>query len=60
MSLGMSDWMQAGRRLGRRLGRGCLALLLLALAAAPGDAFGRTRIKDMADVEGVRVNQLIG
>ena len=40
---------------------GRLCLLLLALvAAAPGDALGRTRIKDMADVEGVRVNQLIG
>ncbi len=37
------------------------ALLLLAvLAAVPDAALGRTRIKDMADVEGVRVNQLIG
>lgn len=52
MSFGMSDWVRACRRLG---------LLLLALAVAmPGDALGRTRIKDMADVEGVRVNQLIG
>ena len=41
--------------------RGWVALVLLALlAATPAAAQGRTRIKDMADVEGVRVNQLIG
>jgi flagellar P-ring protein precursor FlgI len=34
------------------------ALLLLAAAAVP--AFGQVRIKDIADIEGIRENQLVG
>ena len=37
-----------------------LAILLLLPCLAPGYALGQVRIKDVADVEGVRVNQLIG
>jgi flagellar P-ring protein FlgI len=37
-----------------------LAIMLLLPCLAPGSALGQVRIKDVADVEGVRVNQLIG
>ena len=37
-----------------------LLLLLPALAAAPGPASAQVRIKDIADVEGIRENQLVG
>ena len=41
--------------------RGCLAALVVFLLAMPFDgAAGQTRIKDVADVEGVRDNQLVG
>jgi flagellar P-ring protein precursor FlgI len=34
--------------------------LLVCLAIAPQGAVGQTRIKDVTDVEGVRINQLVG
>lgn len=50
--------MAAARRVKRP---GCVAVLLAALiAATPQHAFAQTRIKDVADVEGVRNNQLVG
>ena len=43
---------------GRRLGVACAALVALALSAIPAGA--TSRIKDLANIEGVRQNQLIG
>src|SRR6202048_1069506 len=40
------------------LGRACAALLVLALSAMPAGA--TSRIKDLANIEGVRENQMIG
>ena len=42
----------------RSLGASCAALLALALSAAPAQA--TSRIKDLANIEGVRQNQLLG
>src|ERR1700719_1500522 len=42
----------------RRFGTACAALLALALSAVPAGA--TSRIKDLANIEGVRQNQLIG
>jgi flagellar P-ring protein precursor FlgI len=38
----------------------CAALLALALALSPSSAGATSRIKDLANIEGVRQNQLIG
>jgi flagellar P-ring protein precursor FlgI len=38
----------------------CRLVLALALACAPLDAYAFSRIKDLADIEGVRENMLIG
>ena len=37
-----------------------LALLLLAIIAAPSIVLAQVRIKDIADIEGIRENQLVG
>jgi len=42
------------------LARRLTALAFLVLAAAPGSAFAMSRVKDMASIEGVRSNQLVG
>jgi flagellar P-ring protein precursor FlgI len=48
-------------RIVRRLALGLLLALGLALGLAPGAGFAQqVRIKDIADVEGVRENQLVG
>ncbi len=49
------------RPAGRRFIRSCVAAVLpLLVAAAVTPAAAQTRIKDVADVEGVRSNQLVG
>jgi flagellar P-ring protein precursor FlgI len=57
----MLDDMQR-RRLRRRLARGLMVAPALAalLAVAPHAALAQIRIKDIADVEGIRENQLVG
>ncbi|SFG76249.1 flagellar P-ring protein precursor FlgI [Methylobacterium gossipiicola] len=48
------------RRSSWSLARRLTALAFLVLAAAPGGAFAMSRVKDMASIEGVRSNQLVG
>lgn len=38
----------------------CRSVLAFALALVPLDAYAFSRIKDLADIEGVRENMLIG
>ena len=59
MECSLIGWARACRKLVRREARLCLAAVLLASLAA-GGAAAQTRIKDVADVEGVRSNQLVG
>ena len=47
-----------GIRSARVIGMGCAALLALALSSLSAGA--TSRIKDLANIEGVRQNQLIG
>src|SRR5258707_6098815 len=54
----MSSVYRAGVFGTRVLGAACAALLALALSAGPAGA--TSRIKDLANIEGVRQNQLIG
>ena len=54
----MSSVHCAGVYRARRFGAACAALLALALSAMPAGA--TSRIKDLANIEGVRQNQLIG
>src|SRR5271165_3368591 len=59
------QWFRSSYREGQHVAWGCRiviigrALLCLLVAAGP-PAYGQVRIKDIADVEGVRANQLIG
>ncbi len=45
---------------GRMWRRWVIVLLLACAGLAPHAGFGQTRIKDVADIEGVRSNQLVG
>ena len=54
----MSSVHCAGEYGARVFGAACAALLALALSAMPAGA--TSRIKDLANIEGVRQNQLIG
>ena len=51
---------RVARIIGRTLLRPLAALAVCTLALAPGDSAARSRIKDIADFEGVRHNMLIG
>ncbi|MDP9096107.1 MAG: flagellar basal body P-ring protein FlgI, partial [Pseudomonadota bacterium] len=43
-----------------RFAKNCIAIVLLALSLYPLESRAAVRIKDIADVEGVRDNQLVG
>lgn len=60
MGHGTIDWGEGWLLGGQWAGYSRMIALLVCLAIAPQGAVGQTRIKDVTDVEGVRINQLVG